>query len=121
MSGSVGRVFRYTSHRCIKVADRFGIKPLAILDVRYFVDKNAKTNKFRENILSVILELLDIYSNDGFERTGFPLKIRGNDRREYVRTVNAPFCSPLKQEHILSNINQYILYLTERIHGFYSS
>jgi hypothetical protein len=25
---------------------------LAILDVRYFVDKNAKTNKSRENILS---------------------------------------------------------------------
>jgi hypothetical protein len=29
---------------------------LAIVDVRYFVDKNAKTNKFRENIQSVILK-----------------------------------------------------------------
>ena len=31
-------------------------KSLAIVDVRYFGDKNAKANKFRENILTVILE-----------------------------------------------------------------
>ena len=40
----------------LRVLAETKVSTVITVDVRYFGDKNAKANKFRENILTVILE-----------------------------------------------------------------